>query len=199
MYCIRKSTATIVALVGCASVLNAAGDPRRAFVERWEGSKVAVRRTLHALVYDEHGRAGSVTRGKHEGLTVATPLGMYFQFDGRDDESDLIGFDAPRMLTAVGEKYRRARALDVGAYQRIEPLMLARYEPGTRFVVKTVRIERDRVRFYLAFANEDGGDPGQVETSLTVQWPQVLSQALTERAEIEKLIGQFLAFSEPLR
>ncbi|RPJ79957.1 MAG: hypothetical protein EHM13_12825 [Acidobacteria bacterium] len=196
MHAIKKSAAIVFVLAGCASVLDAAADPRKAFVENWEGARVAVRRTLHALVYDEHGRAGSVTRGRHEGLTVVTPLGMYFQFDGRDNESDLIGFDAPRMLTAVSDKYRRARALDVGSYQRIEPLMLARYEPGTEFVVQGVRVDRDRVRFYLAYGEEAGGDPEEVETFLTVQWPQVLSPAFSERAEIERLVGQFLAVAE---
>ena len=71
-------------------------------MENWEGARVSVRRTLHALVYDEHGRAGSVTRDKHDGLTVVTPLGIYFQFDGRQDESDLIGFDAPRSSCGFG-------------------------------------------------------------------------------------------------
>lgn len=193
-------TLTSLALVLAASLgsATAADNPRKAFVESWQGRRVVVKRTLYTLVYNEHGRLGKTFRDKREGLTVATPAaGTYFQFDGPDPEEAVSGRDPQQVMDGVSGRYRTAYTLDIGSFQRIEPLMLARYEPGVELVVKSVRIERDRVRLLLAQdAAETDAAAGQLATTLTVRWPVDLSRNLVERPGIESVIGQFVAVAE---
>jgi hypothetical protein len=175
-----------------ASSICAAGpEPRKAFADSWRGRRVAVKRTLYTLVYNERGKLGKVYRDKREGLLVATPsAGTYFQFDGRDAEQDIIAPDAQRVLDRIGESYRRSEPLEVGFYLRIEPLLVVTYQPGGTLVVKDVTVERNRVRVSFASLSPDV-PPDQIATMLTIQWPTDLSAALTERPLIEALIRQF--------
>ncbi len=182
-----------LALVLAMSVsLGGASDSRKAFTESWRGARVVVQRPLYTLVYDEHGHLGRTYRGKREGLTVVAPKGMFFRFDGRDSEPDLVGSDPQHIMDRIAGLYRRSKLLDEGSFERIEASGLVRHQPGVVMVVRDVRVERSRVRLLLADAPAGGRD-GQIATTLTVDWPLDLSPEFTERADIEALIGQFLA------
>ncbi len=188
---------SILVLLASFGPFGPADDARNAFIKQWQGRRVVVRQTLYSLVYNEHGRLGRVYRDKHEGLTVVTPpAGMFFRFDGRDSEKDITARDAQQVIDVIGEKYRRSLVLDdVGSFGRIEPQLIARYDAGVELFVAGVRFEPDRVRLLLAAAEHAADGAAAPEaTSLTVQWPMDLSRTFTERAEIERLIGLFLAF-----
>ena len=62
-------------LVVSAVAIRAAENPTAAFRREWEGRRVIVQRTLLTLVYDERSRVSTTTRGKREGLVVATRPG----------------------------------------------------------------------------------------------------------------------------
>ena len=85
----------------------------------------------------------------------------------------------------------RSDALDVRDYQKVQPVVLTRYEVGVELIVSSIRIERDTLRVFLNRAGtvQDGGDPA---TALTVKWPTPLSKALDERDAIESLLRQFV-------
>jgi hypothetical protein len=63
-------------------------------------------------------------------------------------------------------------------------------------VVKTVRVEFDRVRLFLVKTASDSEGPETVATTLTIKWPVPLSPALSERPNIEDVIRQFVAVAE---
>ena len=187
-----------LAILLAASFPVAAGSnqTRKSFVDIWQGKRVAVKRTLFTLVYDERGKLGRTYKGKREGLMVVTPsAGTYFQFDGRDSEQDIASSDPQQLMDQISELYRRQTSLEIGFYLRIEPLLLVRYEPGGALVVKDVRVDRSRVR--ISFASVAGdAPPDQLATALTVQWPTDLSPSLTERPLIDALIRQFVDDAE---
>jgi hypothetical protein len=187
-------TTSLAVLLATSICTVAPADDRDRFIQRWERSHVVVQRTLYSLVYNERGRLGNTYRSRHEGLTVVIPpANTLFRFDGRDSEGDITGRDPQQVMDAITARYRRSYSLDVGSFARIEPLVLARYDAGVELVVTKVRIEQTRVRLFLA---ETGGDDkGEPATTLTVQWPAGLSRSFTERAEVERLIGFFLALS----
>ena len=117
--------------------------------------------------------------------------GTYCRFDGRDSEGDIVGREPQEVIDQIAQSYRRQLSLDIGFYLRIEPVLVAQYQPGGELVVTDVRLDRDRVR--LSFASVAPDSPaGELATALTVQWPTNLSQALTERPLIEGLIRQFV-------
>lgn len=185
------SLAILVAASVCAT--GAAGDSRREFVESWQGTRVVVQQPLYTLVYNETGRLGKTYRDKREGLTVVTPwAGTFFQFDGRDSEANITSRDPQQLMALITDRYRRAHSLDIGSFQRIEPIVVSRFEPGVELVVSGVRIEQNRVRLLLA---DTEGTAGQSATALTIQWPVDLSRSFTERPEVERLIAQFLSAS----
>ena len=84
-------------------------------------------------------------------------------------------------------------SLEARSYRKIEPLHLARYEPGVDLVVKSVRVDRDSVR--LGFMQPDGPSSGDdLVTSLTIKWPVPLSKSFSERDLVENLIRRFVDF-----
>lgn len=183
----------IVAGAGAELSIEAAEPSnRKAFLNTWQDRDVALRRTLYSVVYDERRRFLPLTKqdGKVAGLTVATPSGVYYQFDARrDSEDDIVGRDPNAVVTALREQYRRSTHLDIGNVKDVETVMLVRYEPGVVLVVRKVLIERDRVRLMLH------NQAGQQATTLTVKWPAPLSKDLTESAVIEGVLDKFLVRS----
>ncbi len=200
----RHLTTAGLRTVACAVVFasgicltSAADSPQQAYARSWAGTRVMVRQPLYTLVYNERGRMGKTYRARRAGLTVATPFaGTYFQFDGQDSEEDIIEKNPQRVMDVVGETYRRSPMLNDGTFQKIEPLLLVRYDPGVELVVKTVRVEFDRVRLFLVKTASDSEGPETVATTLTIKWPVPLSPALSERPNIEDVIRQFVAVAE---
>ncbi len=183
----------VALLASFTSIAGPARDSRKDFIDSWQGSRVVVTRTLYTVVYDERGKLSKMYRGKREGLTVITPDAVFFRFQPRGSEENVTGRNPQEVFDRMRGFYGRAGALDVLPFKRIEPTVLTQYEPGVALVVRSVEIERDRVRVVLA--GDPSADDGekQVATTLTVQWPATLSAALSERPEIERLIGQFIA------
>lgn len=179
-------------LVAMTRTLVAADNPQQAFARRWIGTRVTVRQQMYTLVYNERGKFGKVYRSKRAGLTVATPSsGTYFQFDGQFSEVDITDRDPQGVADAVGATYRRSPMLNDGTYQKIEPLLLVRYEPGVELIIKDVRVEPDRVRVMFI---KDASDAGQdIATTLTIKWPVPFSSGLSERANIEAVILEFVS------
>lgn len=165
--------------------------PHEAFAKSWKGRSVVVRQALHSLVFNERGRLGTLRSNQREGLTVVTPNeGTYFQFDGRQGRDDIAGKDLQAVLNQVTEAYW-GDPLEVRPYQRVEPLLVARYDPGVELVVKSVRIEQDRVKIDLAqLTSPDGGQ--EPVTSITVRWPAPISKSLSERSLIENTFRTFV-------
>ena len=194
MTILRKRLAALaIMLVSAVASPSASDSPQEAFAKRWEGRNVTLRQPLYSLVYNERGRLGTTKSARRDGLIVVTPSdGMYYQFDGRQSRGDVIGRDVRRMVDAVATEYQ-PDALETRSYRKIEPLHLARYEPGVELVVKGVRIDRDSVR--LGFVQPDG--PGAADdqvTSLTVKWPVPLSKSFSERELVEDFIRRFVDF-----
>jgi len=183
----RRQLALVIAFVSAVSGVSAGDRPQESFVKTWQGRRVVVRRTLFSLVYNERGLLGNTYSGKRDGLTVVTPSeGAYLQFDGRQGRDDVVGHDPQGMIRAVAEAYD-GDALDVRQYRRVEPLLIARYEPGVELLVDRVRLGRDTVK--LSFVQRGGPDGDDVPvTSLTIKWPVPLSKSFSERALIEQLI-----------
>jgi hypothetical protein len=124
---------------------------------------------------------------------VTTPSrGTYFQFDGQRAQEDISDVDPDRLMKRITETYRRTTMLSEGPSQTIEPLLLVRVDPGVELVVKTVRVDFDRV---LVTFVKDGMDE-EVATTLSIKWPAPLSTALTERENIDALIRRFVDVSE---
>ena len=165
--------------------------PHEAFARSWKGKSVVVRQPLHSLVFNERGRLGTLRSSLHEGLTVVTPHGgTYFQFDGRQGRDDIADKDLQAVVNKVTEAYR-GDPLEVRSYQRVEPLLVARYDPGVELVVKNARVEQDRVKIDLVqLASPDGGQ--DAVTSITVKWPAPISKSLSERGLIENTIRGFV-------
>jgi hypothetical protein len=179
----------LAALVLLAGVSVSAESPQKAFENGWTGQRVIVKRPLYSLVYKEQRLRGSVDV-KRDGLTVLTPFaGTYFQFDGRRHVDDIMVQDVLKVAQAVKQAYVKDSVFDEGSNQVIDPVSLARYDPGTELIVLTARVNRETVRLDLALATDDEKDRA---TSLTVQWPTPLSKSFSERLSVESLIQQFL-------
>jgi hypothetical protein len=181
----------IVALAATASTRAAGRSGKDAFQEAWVGRTVVVKRTLYSVVFDERSRVLPLIKHQDRvsGLTVVTPTGtFYYQFDARrDSEEDIIDRDPNRIVSKMREQFARDMHLDIGTTQNIEPLMLVRYSPGVAFIVKKVRIDRDRVRLYL----HKHGD-ADLATTLTVKFPTPLTKALTESPLIDDALTHFV-------
>jgi|SRR5215831_16985359 len=189
---LRRLTAVAIVVGASAGVLHAADPARKAFVENWRGKRVEIKHTLFTLVFNDRGKLGKVHHDKREGLVVVTPSsGTYFQFDGRDGESDIAATDVQQVVDRINESYRRQQVLDIGFYLRIEPLLVVRYETRGALVVKDALIERSRVRLLFGSLASDV-PPGEIATALTVQWPTDFSPAFTERPLVEALIRQYV-------
>jgi hypothetical protein len=192
----RRLAASVVALASITVVELSAESPQQAFVKSWEGQDVVVKQTLYALVYNERGRLGNTYGARRDGLTVVTPnQGVYFQFDGRQGRDEVIQRDPQKTLEAVNVEYQ-GDGLDVRSYRKLEALLLTRYDPGARMIVKSVRIDRDAVRLGLAeVAGSNGED--DLAATLTVKWPVPLSKSFSERGLIENLIRRFIDIKQP--
>ena len=184
--------------LACTGVVHAAADnSRQLFTKTWEGKTVVVKRTLYTLVYNERGRLGQTHRNRRAGLTVVTPFsGTYFQFDGRQSQDDITDEDPQRLIDTVTTTYR-SDALDVRDYQKVEPIVLARYEVGIELVVSAIRIGGDTVRLLMSDPRsvDDAGEPA---TELTIKWPTPLSKSLAERDAVENLIAGFVTLKPTL-
>jgi hypothetical protein len=171
-----------------ATPLGAAGNSFEVFRREWQGRRVTVQRMLLTLVYEERGRTGS-TRVKRDGLNVVTPSkGSYLLFTGRQSVEDLVDTNADRLFEQIKVNYRRDRNLGEGFVQAVNPLHLVQHISGLQLVVARVEIERSIVRVMLAKPET----PADMTTSLTIQWPAPFSSNLEERAEIERVISQFV-------
>ena len=176
-------------LVVSAVAIRAAENPTAAFRREWQGRHVTVERTLLTLVYDERSRVSTTTRGKREGLVVATPSkGSFYLFTGRREVDDIAHSDPDRLFAMVKTNYRKDRNLDDGYVQIVNPLHLVQYVKGIELVVRRVEIDRSTVRLVL-FKSES---TEEMATSLTVEWPTPLSSDLEERGEIERIMRQFV-------
>jgi hypothetical protein len=188
---IPKSFALAILLLSLAPAipLGAAETPASAFKREWQGRMVTVQRMLLTLVYDERSRVGSTTRGKREGLVVATPSkGSFYLFAGRREVDDLDSTDPDRLFQMVKTHYRRDRNLEEGHVQIVDPRHLVQYVQGMQLVVRRVEIEKQAVR--LVLYKPESTD--EMATTFTVEWPTLLSPELEERVEIERIISQFL-------
>jgi hypothetical protein len=176
--------------------LEAADSPATAFRREWQGRTVTVQRILLTLVYDERSRLGGTTRGKREGLVVATPSkGSLYLFAGRREVDDLSSTDPDQLFQLVKTHYRRDRLLEEGHVQVVSPLHLVQYEKGIQLVVRRVEIDKTIVRLVL-FKPES---TEEMATTLTIAWPTLLSPDLEERGEIERIISGFLVPSPVAR
>jgi hypothetical protein len=172
--------------------LRAADNPSEVFRREWQGRRVTVQRMLLTLVYEERGRTGS-TRVKREGLTVVTPSkGSYLMFTGRQSVDDLVESNPDRLFEQIKVNYRRDRNLGEGFVQAVNPLHLVQYISGLQLVVARVELERATVRVMFAKPDAKPESPADMATSLTIQWPAPFSSNLEERAEIERVIHQFV-------
>ncbi len=179
-------------LVSCSLLATPAENPRRSFVEGWQGARVIVTRPLYTVVYNEHGRLGRISRGERDGLTVVSTAGVFFRFELAGEEHSVTGRDPQEVFDRMRSMFGKAGVLDILPYQRIEPTVLTRYEPGVELLVRSVEIGRDRVRMVLASQAAPDSSERELATTLTIQWVTDLSESLGERPEIERLIGQFV-------
>lgn len=187
---IRLASILFVVLA-TASLQAAERSGKRAFETAWVGRSVVVHRTLYSVVFDERSRLLPVIKHKDRvsGLTVVTPAGTYYyQFDARrDSEEDIVGRDPDAIVSELRKQYYRSKHLDNGSVQEIEPVMVVRYSPGVKFVVRKVQIDRDRVRLYF---HKDG--ESDLATTLTVKFPTPLSKELTESSLVDDALSRFV-------
>ena len=183
----RYARCAVLSIAIASTVHAAAADTSRdQFLKAWEGKTIVVKQTLYTLVYNERGRLG---------LGVVTPFsGTYLQFDGRQSQDDIIDQDPQRLVDTIKTTYE-SDALDVRQYQKVEPIVVARYEVGSELLVGPIRIEGNIVRLSLVNPRSVDDD-GQPATELTVKWPTPLSKSLSERQAIEGLIAQFVRLKQ---
>ena len=173
-----------------AATVTGADSPQSEFMKQWSGRRVVVRSALHTVLYDEVGRMGMQYRGKLVGLTVATPEGQYYEFDGPGADEDIAEPTPNRVVSEMSVRFQRAYHLDIGTTKTITPLVLRQFDPGVVLIVETIKVERNRIR--LEFRQDDEVDAG-FATSLTVEWHAPFSKAFRERAAIEAVIRRFIA------
>ena len=174
---------------GPATVIGAGNDVSE-FTRNWNGRRVVVTSALYTVVYDEVGRLGRQYRGKVAGLTVATPVGQYYEFDGPGSDEDIAEMTPDRVFDQMSLRFYRSNPLELSNVKTITPVKLRRFEPGVALIVDTVRVDRNRAR--LEFHREDETDPG-FATSLTIEWPAAFSKDFGERTAIESVIRRFIA------
>jgi hypothetical protein len=183
----------VAALVFVTVVFVSAEGKQKTFENDWVGRHVVVKSPLYSLVYKERGLGGS-TKAKRDGLTVVTPFaGTYFRFVGRRRVDDVTEHDVQRIPHSVKLAYRKDKLLDEGVNQVIDPVMLARYEPGTELIVRAARVNLETVRLELSLPTDSDND---LETCLTIEWAAPLSKSFSERGNVEELIQQFLMIRE---
>ena len=179
----------LVPLILIASIAEAGENPQQAFARLWEHQSVTVTRALYTLVYDERGKLGNAYANRRDALTVLTPSStrVVYQFDGRQGRKDVVRERPAEIFDAVKLEYA-PDSLELRSYQKVEPILVERYDPGFELVISHIRIERDTVQ--VAFALP--GQPERDVTGLTIRWPAPLSKAFTERDIVEALIRGFV-------
>ena len=184
----------LVLATSAVSLMASESTGKTVLVNTWEGRTVVVKRTLYSIVFDERSRMAPVLKRQDRvsGLTVATWSETYYRFDARrSSERDIVERDPNRVVSNLREQYLRSRRLDPATSKDVEPLMLARYDPGATLLVRTVHIERDRVRLMLHKDRKS-----DLATTLTVQWPIPLSDELAESALIDEVLARFVSRSQ---
>jgi hypothetical protein len=156
---------------------------------------VIVKSALYTVLYDEVGRTGIHYHGKQAGLTIATPDGRYYEFDGPGSDENVVEQSPNLVMSEMSTRFIRAYHLDIGIVKTITPLSLRQYEPGAVLIVDSVKVDRNRVRFAFRRSAEAAGEHEEFATSLTVEWPEPLSKTLRERDGIEGVLERFI---EPL-
>lgn len=180
--------AALVIAFGAGTVTGAANEVSE-FTKNWNGRRVAVRSALFTVVYDEVGRLGRQYRGKLAGLTVATPRGEYYEFDGPGSDEDIAEITAERVFDQMSLRFYRSNPLELSNIKTITPMKLRRFEPGVALIVDSVKVDQNRVR--LEFRQADEPEAG-FATSLTVEWPAAFSKAFAERDAIQAVIQRFI-------
>ena len=182
-----------VAVVLLAAVTVTAAPLRNDFDKTWVHRRVVVRTALYSLVYKEQGVLDSIAV-RRDGLTVITPSsGAYFQFEGRRNVGNVVDTKVEQIAPAVTVAYLRSKIIGEGTVQMIDPVMVARYDPGTVLIVRAVRVQMTDVRVELALPD----DPQQeLATTLTVHWPTPFSKSFVERSHVEQLMARYLSMPE---
>jgi len=186
----RRLVPTLLLVAITTGSISAATSGPKTFTNAWQGRTVVLRRTLYSLVFDEHVRALPLLKrqGRIAGLTVGTPSDTYYQFDARrESEDDVIDRDPNRLLSQLQTQYRRSTHLEIGNVQDVQAVLLVRYEPGVRLVVRKVQFERDRVRLML-----NKPEDSDLATTVTVKWPAPWSKDLTEATLIDGVLSRFV-------
>ena len=192
----RRSLATALMMTTCAaSTVTGAGAGINEFAKSWNGRRVIVKSALYTVLYDEVGRTGIHYHGKQAGLTIATPDGRYYEFDGPGSDENVVEQSPNLVMSEMSTRFIRAYHLDIGIVKTITPLSLRQYEPGAVLIVDSVKVDRNRVRFAFRRSAEAAGEHEEFATSLTVEWPEPLSKTLRERDRIEGVLERFI---EPL-
>ncbi len=93
-------------------------------------------------------------------------------------------------MAAIRDTYIRAYTFDIGSFHRVDPLVIERFESGTVFVVRDVRLDEDSVHLSLNAVPEDR--KGELATELTVRWDVPFSRGFSEAPLVEDLIRQFV-------
>ncbi|HEY3158388.1 MAG TPA: hypothetical protein VGJ78_05455 [Vicinamibacterales bacterium] len=178
-----------------ASTVTGAGAGVNGFAKSWNGRRVIVKSALYTVLYDEIGRTGIHYHGKQAGLTIATPDGQYYEFDGPGSDENVVEESPDLVMSEMSTRFIRAYHLDIGIVKTITPLSLRPYEPGAILIVDSVKVDRNRVRFAFRRSHEAADGDDEFATSLTVEWPVPLSKTLREREGIEGVLERFI---EPL-
>ena len=181
--------AAALAIALGAGTVAAAANEASEFTRHWTGRRVTVRTALFTVVYDEVGRLGKQYTGKLAGMTVATPKGEYYEFDGPGSDEDIAELTPERAFDQMAMRFYRSNPLDLSHIKTITPTTLRRFEPGVALIVQSVKVDRNRVR--LEFRRDETIDPG-FATSLTVEWPAAFSKGFTERDAIHAAIQRYV-------
>ena len=186
----RPFCAAVLAIAFGAGTVNGAGREVSEFTKHWTGRRVAVRSALFTVVYDEVGRLGKRYTGKLAGLTVVTPNGEYYEFDGPGSDEDIAELTPERVFDQMSLRFYRSNPLELSNIKTITPMKLRRFDPGAGLIVESVKVDRNRVR--LEFRRDAATEPG-FATSLTIEWPAAFSKDFTERDAIHAAIQRYVA------
>src|SRR5688572_16120804 len=85
----RSAPAVVLLITIGGAIALGAGNEVSEFMTHWTRQRVVVTSALYTVLYDEVGRLGRQYRGKVAGLTVATPKGQYYEFDGPGSDEDI--------------------------------------------------------------------------------------------------------------
>jgi hypothetical protein len=169
-----------------------AGDVFTDFTKSWSGRRVVVRSELYTVVYDEVGRLGRHYRGKRAGLTIATPRGQFYEFDGPGSGDDIVEPTPSAVMNQMDVGFHRSNHLDLSSVKTIRPHVLRQYAPGVVLIVDSVKMEPKRNRIRIEFT-QAGQEKDGFATSLTVEWHAPFSEVFREREAIEAVMRRFVA------